>query len=112
DSGYIRSVVNKKVIDRLRIPMKSSPDRLYSANGSPMATLGLVELCLNISGLTVCQSFEVCNDLDFDILLGVNLLRANNVLLHFRRRIASFDDIMQTPIQNVVDKDSIARVYK
>lgn len=86
DSGASVSLLNKKIYDRLRPQPKISKNvaiNLQGVNGSALSIEGSVELLITIGGEKVQQKFYVVNDINRNVILGLDFLNDKGVRLYY-----------------------------
>ena len=85
DSGAEISLMHARVYNAMRNkpPLQRRKVNLQSANGSKLKVLGNVKVPMKIGGTEIMQDFCVVSDLNRNLILGLDFMKANNVRLYF-----------------------------
>jgi len=114
DSGSGTSILSSFTLNKLKEqvtpPKANDLDHLIAANGSHLKINGLCELILSVSGLKFAHSFYVCDKVTKHIILGRDLLKANNAIIDYQRGIVTFHDLVSAAILKDRDRNSFAKV--
>ena len=77
DSGAFKSCISLDCAQRMRLRIsplrKNDPKRLSAADGHALVCVGTIDLTLAIQGLKIPQTFLVVKDLNFKMILGLDL---------------------------------------
>lgn len=90
DSGSPRNIVSHDFVRRERLQIiKSTSGKIQTANGSPVRSLGTVNLHFRFSGedQTYLREFHVLSRSLYDVILGNQFLRETKTFTHFAHRI-------------------------
>ena len=79
DTGASRSCINYTTFLRIRNPRWStrSTPRVFTADGSDLGSMGIVQLMLKLGDKEVIQDFVVCRQLKRDVILGADFGKQN-----------------------------------
>ena len=114
DSGSGVSIISTYIMEKLKSQItQSKPDdlnHLIAANGTQLQIRGRCEITLSVSGLKFDHSFYVCDKVSEHMIIGRDLLRANNAILDYHKGIVTFHDLVSAAILKHVDKNNYAKV--
>ena len=76
DTGASQSCINYTTFLKIRNPRWStrSTPRVFTADGSDLGSMGIVQLMLKLGDKEVIQDFVVCRQLKRDVILGADLV--------------------------------------
>ena len=79
DTGASRSCINYTMFLKIRNPRWStrSTPRVFTADGSDLGSMGIVQLMLKLRDKEVIQDFAVCSQLKRDVILGADFGKQN-----------------------------------
>ena len=79
DTGASRSCINYTTFLKIRNPRWStrSTPRVFTADGSDLGSMGIVQLMLKLGDKEVIQDFVVCRQLKRDVILGADFGKQN-----------------------------------
>ena len=106
DTGCVQSIINDKLAKKLKLSLRTlkSDDSsvLFSANFSKINVIATTELLLNIGGYTIAHKVKVVENIAFDLILGVDFLKENQVVIDFQAGIMSIsDDLLRVPLRSL-----------
>lgn len=78
----------------------------FSANGIEVQMLGTTDISLEIRQLKSHHTVYICATLSEPFILGRELLSDSGAVLQFRNRTVIFNDVLDVPLQQFVNKDS------
>ena len=67
-------------------------------------------MVIGISSYKVSHVIYVCEGLNEPVLLGREFLRQSGAVINLRHGIVTFNEILELPLENAIDKSSIARI--
>ena len=79
DTGASRSSINYTTFLKIRNPRWStrSTPQVFTADGSDLGSMGIVQLVLKLRDKEVIQDFMVCRQLKRDVILGADFGKQN-----------------------------------
>jgi len=105
DSGASCSIMSKSYAQQLRlniVPLKGPPERMVSANGTRIQTVGIVKMELYLQGAKMDHEVLIAEDLSPNFVLGMNFLLDNHAKLNFATKppiLSLFDDLVEIPMR-------------
>ena len=74
DTGASRSCINYTMVLKIKNPRWSTnwTPRVFTADGSDLGSMGIVQLMLKLGDKEVFQDFVVCRQLKHDVILGAD----------------------------------------
>jgi len=115
DSGASCSIMSKSYAQQLRlniVPLKGPPERMVSANGTRIQTVGIVKMELYLQGAKMDHEVLIAEDLSPNFVLGMNFLLDNHAKLNFATILSLFDDLVEIPMRLRCDDTNGALVYR
>ena len=117
DSGASRNCISERYLKQIRmLNTKLNTDdivSLVSASGTNLQSLGTVMLDVSIQGLSIPTVFHVLRGLNISCILGVNFLQDSHAIMDCARKsISLFDGLVEAPLINNFDKDTILLLAK
>ena len=118
DSGASCSTMSKSYAQQLKlniVPYKGPPERVRSANGTRIHTLGTVKMELYLHGLKIDHEVWVAEELNPDFILGMNFLLDNQVKLNFATKpptMTLFDDLVDISLRPRCDMTNGAFLHR
>ena len=113
DTGSHFSILSKYLATRLHVNIQPMSERnhqaLFSANGSQLRLVGMVETMLDISGLKIPHTFYVCDNLTEQAILGRSFLDDASAIIDFRNKTVTISDVLQVPLQHKIHRDQFVR---
>ena len=111
DTGAKRNCINHKLMRRLRLPLGINQGKcLYGANNNRIPVLATMDIDITINGLKLTSTFDVIDNLSYDVILGMDIMTKNNAVIDLAEGIVSFqNDLVVATIQNNGNKP-IARI--
>ena len=106
DTGAKHSCINHKLIKRLKLTMNDPKGRcLYGANNNKIPVLGIANYDITINGLSMTSSYDVVENLSYDIILGMDFMTDNNAVIDITGRLISFqNNLVIATMQNSRNK--------
>ena len=106
DSGAFRSIISSSIYAKIirsgrRLEhMKSNKlNEVYSADGSPMKIQNEVETDIKIGGISFPFNFFVINNLGYDCIIGIDLLKGTESNINIRDdTLELFDGFISVPM--------------
>ena len=96
DSGAGLSCISSQFVNRLRLKptpfSRSGEQRLSTADGYPLKLSGTVDLTLTIQGLKVPQKFYVVDNLNYNLILGLDFMANTKAYIDFGKNTLSICD--------------------
>ena len=118
DSGASCSTMSKSCAQQLKldiIPYWGPPERVRSANGTRIHTLGTVKIELYLQGgIRIDHEVWVAEELNPNFILGMNFLLDNQVKLNFATKpptMTLFDDLFDIPLRPRCDMNNGAFLH-
>ena len=84
DSGCEKSIVPFRMVKHL--PIRRSDEKLYAANSTRIATLGVAEVALNVAGFNLPVSAIVTEHVR-EPMLGIDWLRRYGCVMDYERDV-------------------------
>jgi len=105
DSGTIVSIINEKMAHDLKLTIERPSYRekiaIFSANGTKMAVVRIADMRLYFASLVILPKVRVCSNLQHSILLGLDISKANSVILDYKSGIlTSNNDLVRIPLHS------------
>ena len=104
DTGASRSCINYTMFLKIRNPRWStmSTPRVFTADGSDLGSMGIVQLLLKLGDKEVVQDFVVCRQLKRDVILGADFGKQNCAGIEWttrRTRVLSLNGIPAVEVE-------------
>ena len=104
DTGASRSCINYTMFLKTRNPRWStmSTPRVFTADGSDLGSMGIVQLLLKLGDKEVVQDFVVCRQLKRDVILGADFGKQNCAGIEWttrRTRVLSLNGIPAVEVE-------------
>ena len=109
DTGSANSIISKKTVQRLGLNTRPLPPVdfivLFSASGDALQVTALADFELSVAGLIIPHSAKIVSNIIHPIILGIDFLQANEVVLDYKRGVATiYDNLLQVPLINYNQK--------
>ena len=107
DTGCGTSIVSKHLVHKFGLKIEKLKQGqnliLFAANGTQIHVLGSVTISIKLGGLDVPFDFLVVNDLNQNIILGVDFLESTRAQINCAEHTVIFyDDLVQV---NILSKE-------
>ena len=87
------------------------PARLTAADGHGLTCIGTINLTLTLKGLKISQKFSIVKDLNFKMILGLDMLQRTHACIDFGHNTLSLcDDLVIEPLLGNQPPSNVIRV--
>src|SRR5437867_12682635 len=105
DTGCGTSIISHKFLRKNKLQMNNLRQgqnyMLFAANGSKIRVLGQTTILLNLGGMNVSFDFLVVENLNQDMILGIDFLEQTRAkIICAERKVIFYDDLIQVNIIN------------
>ena len=105
DTGSANSIISEKTVQRLGLNTRPLPPEvfivLFSASGDALQVTALADFELSVAGFIIPHSAKIVSNIIHPIILGIDFLQANEVVLDYKRGVATvYDNLPQVPLIN------------
>ena len=115
------SLISSKVFERLKtIDARTSTRsfdyrleklKMVTANRSPLNILGSIDTQMQISGVTIPITLHVVDNLAFDVILGMDMLRQTSSVINFGNNTLSiYDGLIEVPMMRALNAATVYTV--
>lgn len=112
DTGAEVSLMHRRVYDCLKVKPKFTFKRvnLQTANGSSLKVDGGIKVTLNIGGTDLIQEFLVVQDLNRNVILGLDFMKEHRVRLYFDLKSMKIADKVYVNLEEDIHISSTVRM--